>query len=128
MLMTFDQYANLPGILNERLFKIMDENSDEYIDQKEFMRAMFKIYYSQLESKFKLIFEMYLYFYCYQFGRYDFDQDGFISQEDIHLVLSHVPIEVCLFSINFDNTKKQLITKSKGGSEEGSYTQEGGSQ
>ena len=40
----------------------MDENSDEYIDQKEFMRAMFKIYYSQLESKFKLIFEMYLYF------------------------------------------------------------------
>lgn len=26
--------------------------------------------------------------------RYDFDQDGEISREDIHLVLSHIPISV----------------------------------
>jgi len=32
------------------------------------MRAMFKVYYSQLESKFKLIFDI-----------YDFDKDGLIS-------------------------------------------------
>jgi hypothetical protein len=50
--------VNLPGILGERFFKVVDENKDEYIDQKEFMRAMFKVYYSQLESKFKLIFDM----------------------------------------------------------------------
>jgi hypothetical protein len=38
--------VNLPGIISERFFKIMDENNDEYIDQKEFIKAMFKVYYS----------------------------------------------------------------------------------
>ncbi len=42
---------------------------------------MFKIYYSKLESKIKLVFDI-----------YDFDQDGLISKEDIRLVLSYVPI------------------------------------
>mmetsp|Transcript_3533 Transcript_3533/g.2568 ORF Transcript_3533/g.2568 Transcript_3533/m.2568 type:complete len:162 (-) Transcript_3533:564-1049(-) len=65
------------------------------------MRAMFKVYYSQLESKFKLVFDF-----------YDFDKDGLISREDIHLVLSHVPIE--------------QISKSQQVTEEGSYTKEGG--
>jgi Ca2+-binding EF-hand superfamily protein len=52
------------------------------------MKAMFRIYYSPLETKFKLVFDM-----------YDFDGDGMISKEDIHLVLSHVPIGVsCLYS------------------------------
>jgi len=52
------QYANLPGILGERFFKILDENGDGYIDQKEFIHAMFKVYYSKLESKIKLVFDM----------------------------------------------------------------------
>ena len=42
---------------------------------------MFKIYYSKLESKIKLVFDI-----------YDFDSDGIISKEDIRLVLSYVPI------------------------------------
>lgn len=55
---------NLPGILGERFFKIVDTAEtggapgDEYIDQKEFMKAMFRIYYSPLETKFKLVFDM----------------------------------------------------------------------
>lgn len=56
------QYANLPGILSERFFKIVALNdngqADDYITQKEFMKAMFKIYYSPLETKFKLVFDM----------------------------------------------------------------------
>lgn len=44
--------------MGERFFKIIDENKDDYIDAQEFMRAMFKVYYSQLESKFKLVFDM----------------------------------------------------------------------
>jgi Ca2+-binding EF-hand superfamily protein len=45
-------------MLSERFFKIIDENNDGYIDQKEFIHAMFKVYYSKLESKIKLVFDM----------------------------------------------------------------------
>jgi hypothetical protein len=58
ILANFLQYAGLPGILNERFFIILDENGDGIIDQKEFIHAMFKVYYSKLESKIKLVFDM----------------------------------------------------------------------
>jgi len=61
----------------------MDQNEDGFVDQKEFIHAMLKIYYSKLESKLKLVFDF-----------YDFDKDGYISKEDIRLILSHIPIEV----------------------------------
>lgn len=69
--------------MSERFFSVIDENNDTYIDQKEFIHAMFKVYYSKLESKIKLVFDM-----------YDFDSDGMISKEDIRLVLSHIPLSV----------------------------------
>jgi Ca2+-binding EF-hand superfamily protein len=47
---------------------------------------MFKVYYSKLESKIKLVFDI-----------YDFDSDGFISKEDIRIVLSHIPLAVNTF-------------------------------
>ena len=49
------------------------------------MKAMFRIYYSPLETKFKLVFDM-----------YDFDNDGVVTREDLHLVLSHIPLCVGL--------------------------------
>jgi Ca2+-binding EF-hand superfamily protein len=52
------------------------------------MKAMFRIYYSPLETKFKLVFDM-----------YDFDNDGIITKEDLHLVLSHIPLCVSLQDI-----------------------------
>lgn len=94
-------YASLPGILSERFFAILDANGDQYVDQKEFIHAMLKIYYSKLESKIKLVFDF-----------YDFDKDGFISKEDIRLILSHIPMEV------FGKGKVEG---------EGKFTQEGGS-
>ena len=48
----------MPGLLCDRFFKVMDINGDEHIDQKEFIHAMFKVYYSKLESKLKLVFDM----------------------------------------------------------------------
>jgi len=52
------------------------------------MKAMFRIYYSPLETKFKLVFDM-----------YDFDNDGVVTREDLHLVLSHIPLCVGLTSL-----------------------------
>ena len=49
---------------------------------KEFVHGFFKVYYSNLETKIKLAFDM-----------YDFDRDGYIHKEDIRLVMSYVPVE-----------------------------------
>ena len=43
--------------------------------------------------------------------RYDFDRDGYITKEDVRLILSHIPIV---------NTVQNDITK------EGTFTSEGG--
>jgi hypothetical protein len=75
-------YSRLPGIIGERFFQVLDLNSSGYVDLREFVHGFFKIYYSDSETKLKLCFDM-----------YDFDRDGYIIQEDVRLILSHVPIE-----------------------------------
>ncbi len=62
---------------------------------------MFKVYYSKLESKIKLVFDM-----------YDFDGDGKISKEDVRIILVYVPI--------------QHFSKEEQKKAEGKFTQEGG--
>ena len=51
-------YTNLPGIIGERLFNVFDLSKTEYIDLREFVHGFFKIYYSNLETKMKLSFDM----------------------------------------------------------------------
>lgn len=41
---------------------------------------LFKIYYSNFDNQVKLVFDV-----------YDFDRDGYISKEDVRLILSYVP-------------------------------------
>ena len=43
---------------------------------------MIKIYHCELEQQIKFIFQM-----------YDFDNDGYISKEDMRTILSYVPIK-----------------------------------
>lgn len=45
------------------------------------MHGFFKIFYSNLDTKLKLTFDL-----------YDFDKDGYIISEDVRLILSHIPI------------------------------------
>jgi len=93
-------YTNLPGIIGERFFAVMDLSKSDYVDIREFVHGFFKIYYSNLETKIKLSFDM-----------YDFDQDGYITKEDVRLILSHVPI--------VNKIEGQTIS-------EGSFKREGG--
>ena len=51
-------YCALPGIIGERFFAVMDLSKSEYIDLREFVHGFFKIYYSNLETKIKLSFDM----------------------------------------------------------------------
>ena len=51
-------YTNLPGIIGERFFAVMDLSKSDYVDIREFVHGFFKIYYSNLETKIKLSFDM----------------------------------------------------------------------
>jgi Ca2+-binding EF-hand superfamily protein len=97
---TIIDYCQLPGILAERFFSLLDANNDEYIDLREFVYILFKIYYSNFDNQVKLVFDI-----------YDFDKDGYITKEDVRIILSYIPI---------------LKDKATGGSKEGIYNQEGG--
>ena len=48
---TFLQYTNLPGVLGDRIYSIMDEDQDGLLDVKEFIGGLFKIYFSSFEIK-----------------------------------------------------------------------------
>jgi hypothetical protein len=51
-------YTNLPGIIGERLFAVINLSKNEYVDLREFIHGFFKVYYSDLDTKIKLTFDM----------------------------------------------------------------------
>jgi hypothetical protein len=51
-------YTNLPGIIGERFVTVLDLSKSDYIDLREFVHGFFKVYYSNLETKIKLSFDM----------------------------------------------------------------------
>jgi Ca2+-binding EF-hand superfamily protein len=78
---TILQYCNLPGVYGDRFFAILDTDGSGFIELKEFLVGFFRVYCSDFETNLKLAFEF-----------YDFDKDGFISEEDVSLVLSYADI------------------------------------
>ena len=55
---TMLSYTNLPGIIGERFVTVLDLSKSDYIDLREFVHGFFKVYYSNLETKIKLSFDM----------------------------------------------------------------------
>lgn len=53
---------------------------------------MFKVYFSKLEAKIRLIFNM-----------YDCNKDGKVTQEDVRILLSYVPINKVNTSVHLAN-------------------------
>jgi hypothetical protein len=51
-------YSKLPGILGERLFSVLDLSKNDHVDLREFVFGFFKIFYSTLETKMKVCFDM----------------------------------------------------------------------
>lgn len=48
----------MPGIIGERFANVMNLSGSGYVDLREFVHGMFKVYYSNLESKIKLTFDL----------------------------------------------------------------------
>ena len=51
-------YCQLPGILGERLFDVLDINGTGHLSLRDFVFGCFRIFYSNLEMKMKLCFDM----------------------------------------------------------------------
>ena len=81
--LTFINYYELPGIISERLFSVLDKDKNGFLDHAEFVYGM-KILFARGETfntLAKFIFKI-----------YDFDRDGIINKEDVKLILSYVPL------------------------------------
>ena len=84
---TFAKYYELPGLINERLFKVFDRDNNGYLDGKEFINGMIILFTESFNTLTKFIFTF-----------YDFDQDGLITREDVRVVLSYVPLHTKNYS------------------------------
>ena len=72
---------DLPGLIGDSFFRVLDTNRDQYIDHAEFINGLSRIYFGDFNEKLKFVFDM-----------YDFDGNGIISKEDIRMMLSYVPL------------------------------------
>jgi hypothetical protein len=97
------QFASLPGIIGERIFSLFSTSQKEFLSQKDFVDGACRLFNSNFDDNLGFVFQI-----------FDFDGDGFITKEDIRIVLSHVPLA-------------QILQESKvGKKKEGAYTADGG--
>jgi hypothetical protein len=56
---TFTEYTNLPGIISDRFFALAKSGrTDNRIGEDDFLKTMFTVFASSLESKMKFVFQM----------------------------------------------------------------------
>ena len=77
----FSRFFPLPGLINKRLFNVLDTDQDGYLSPKEFIKGLSIIYCEEICSLIEFIFLF-----------YDFDYDGYITSEDIHAIMSYIPV------------------------------------
>ena len=99
---SFYEYAQLPGIINERLHALFSELSfyKDYVSKAEFLDNMTTIFIGNLDDKIKFTFKM-----------YDFDNDGAITPSDIKLLMSYMPFNRKEI---MKNTSSQKMENSEG--------------
>lgn len=99
---TFIEYTKLPGIINDRLHimfsdegtrasssspenknkSVVHQKKDENVTSSAFFNNFKTIFIGNLDEKIKFTFKM-----------YDFDNDGFITPEDIRILMSYMPFD-----------------------------------
>ena len=80
-LFAFSKYYNLPGLIGQRLFNIFDLDNNNFLSAKEFITGMCTLFCEEINSLMQFIFNF-----------YDFDYDEYINFDDVHAVLSYLPI------------------------------------
>lgn len=80
--LSFSEYFSLPGLIGERLFNVFDKDSNGYLSPNEFINGMTILFSDSFTSLL-----------AFTFTFYDFDNDNYITKEDIRLVLSYIPFD-----------------------------------
>ena len=88
-LFAFNKYYNLPGLIGQRLFNILDSDNNGSLSPKEFITGMCTIFCEEIDSLIQFIFNF-----------YDFDGDEFITFDDVHAVLSYLPV-IIIYIFNY---------------------------
>ena len=78
---TFSSYYQLPGIILDRLFNVLDSNKSGFLESNEFISGMITLFCGEFDSTSKFIFDF-----------YDYNKSGKIKKEDIRTVLSYVSL------------------------------------
>ena len=77
----FSRFFPLPGLISKRLFDVLDLNKDGFLSPKEFIQGLSVIFCEEICTLIEFIFLF-----------YDFDYDGYITSEDIHAIMSYIPV------------------------------------
>ena len=83
-LFAFNKYYPLPGLIGQRLFKLMDKSNTGFLSPSEFISGMCTIFCEEINSLIDFVFKF-----------YDFDGDQYITFDDVHAVLCYLPIVNC---------------------------------
>ena len=83
-LFAFNKYYHLPGLIGQRLFKLLNKSNNGFLSPEEFISGMCTVFCEEINSLLNFIFKF-----------YDFDGDNYITFDDIHAVLSYLPIINC---------------------------------
>ena len=82
MKMAFLDYIKLPIFISEKVFGVLDDDKDGFLNQKEFILGMNRLYNSNFDDTVKLIFEI-----------LDFNRDGLIEKDDVKMILGLLPLK-----------------------------------
>ena len=82
MKIIFFDYLKLPMFISEKVFTVFDEDKDGFLNSKEFILGMNKLYNGSYQDTIKLIFDI-----------LDFNHDGFIEKDDAKMILSLLPLK-----------------------------------
>lgn len=101
---TFIEFVKLPGIISDRLHLVFarSDNCDgkqilDSISEAGFVDNFVRVFTGSLETRLRLVFEM-----------LDFDDDSFITPEDVRIVMSYVTINREVLETHFGLVRKFL--------------------
>ena len=82
MKMIFLDYIKLPIFISEKVFTVFDKDKDGFLNQKEFIYGMNRLYNGNFDETLQLIFEI-----------LDFNHDELIEKDDVRMILGLLPLK-----------------------------------
>ena len=80
--MIFLDYIKLPIFISEKVFTVFDKDKDGFLNQKEFIYGMNRLYNGNFDETLQLIFEI-----------LDFNHDELIEKDDVRMILGLLPLK-----------------------------------